>query len=490
MNSKILRLSFEVIGDKFLDLINTSLEKGCFPKKWKLSTIVPIEKVRRTRQCEEYRPINMVPTYEKLLETVANNQMREYVEQERLLTNFQAGFRRKHSCESALQTVISRWKSALSEGRVVGVVFIDFRRAFETINRELLILKLQKYGIEGSVLKWFTEYLQARSQQTKYNGEVSTVKENKHGVPQGTVMGPDLFVLYINDIVNVINNCELQLFADDTILFIESEDVESVVQKINGDLVRLYKWLCSNSLSVNVNKTKVMILKSRYNLIDTYNHSDFLIDNKKIVQVKEFKYLGVVIDENLTFTNHADYIIKKVTKKINYLCRIGRNLSSWSKLLIFKTIVLPHFNYCSTIMYMFQKGDVEVLQRRQNCALRHILGCNRRTRVRDMLEATKLLSVKQNILLNTMTVIYKIKNGMYPEHILEKLQLVSDIHNYNTRGRQNFYVACVHSSFAQNSLFHKGLVDFNNLPDCIKNLNFDGFRVGLRKYIVENHGII
>lgn len=487
---KILKIAFEAIGDRFLQLVNSSLETGSFPKDWKLSTIVPIEKVRNTKKCEEYRPINMVPTYEKLLETVVSKQMRKYIEDNRLLTEFQAGFRKKHSCESALQTVISRWKNSLSKKNVVGVVFLDFRRAFETINRSLLKQKLEKNGFQGTVLKWFTEYLECRTQQTRYNNAVSSVKINSCGVPQGTVMGPDLFVLYINDIVKIVKHCELQLFADDTILFLQSDNMDNLIKLINEDLGRLYKWLCDNSLSVNIKKTKFMLIKNKNCNIDTDSHDNVLINGVKIEKVKEFKYLGVLIDEFLTFSSHANYLIKKVSKKIYFLCRIGKDLSSWTKLLIYKTIILPHFNYCASIMYMFAKSDLDVLQRKQNIALRCILKCNRYTRIKDMLETTNLLSVRQNIYFCTMIVVYKIKNGLYPEHILRGLQFVSDVHNHDTRNKSDFYVSTVQSSFAQNSLFHKGLVEFNNLPGDIKVLGFVDFKHRLRKFIVETYNYV
>lgn len=490
ISTKIIKLAFEVIGHRFLQLINSSLETGSFPQNWKNSTIIPIEKVSNTVKCEEYRPINIVPIYEKLLETVVNNQMRKFVEENNLLTQYQAGFRKKHSCESALQSVISRWKVAISEKKFVGIVFLDFKRAFETVNRGLLMQKLEKYGFKGTVYKWFSEYLNSRTQQTKFHGVTSSVKINIHGVPQGTVMGPDLFVLYINDMVKVIEKCKIQLFADDTILFSENCDINDLILTINKDLDKIYKWLCHNSLSVNVKKTKLMILKPKQTVLDTYNHNGIIIANEQVEQVNEYKYLGVVIDETLSFSSHANYITKKVARKINLLCRLGKNLSSWTRLLIYKTIVLPHFNFCSTILYMFSKQNLDILQKKQNQALRCILGCNRYTRIKDMLGATRLLSVRQNIILNTMIVIFKIKNGMYPEHILENLRLIEDIHTYNTRNRTDFYVTTVTSSFAQNSLFHKGLIEFNSLPQHIKSKKkVINFKNSLKKYIVEMYTI-
>lgn len=486
----VLKLAFDAIGNRFLQLINDILERGCFPKNWKTSTIIPLEKKSNTIKCEEYRPINMVPVYEKLLELVVNKQIVEYVETNNLLTKYQAGFRKQNSCESALQTVLSKWKNALNNKQIVGVVFIDFRRAFETINRDLLLLKLKNFGMGSVVINLLREYLEDRMQICKYNDSESTSKKSVYGVPQGTVMGPNLFVMYINDIVQYVDKCEIQLFADDTLLYIVGENVCDIVNVVNNELAALQKWLSSNSLSVNTEKTKFMLVKSRYNFIDTVNHSGVYINGKKIEQVKECKYLGVVIDDKLTFSNHATYITGKIARKVNLLSRLKNLLSNWSKLLIYKTIILPHLNYCASILFLLNNSEINNMQKRQNQALRAILKCNRYTNIKRMLEKTELLSIRQIVFLNAMTVIYKIKNGLFPRHLLDELVYVEDIHSYQTRSRGNFYVKTVTTSYSQNNLFHKGLIEFNKLPAELKSSgSLRIFKRECKKYCLHYVGI-
>lgn len=468
ITTHILKLAFEVIGDRFLHTINTSLETGTFPQSWKRSVIIPIEKKRNTRNCEEFRPINMVPVYEKLLERCANEQVIQYIESNNLLTPNQTGFREKNSCESALQTVVTKWISAIGQKKYVGVVFLDLRRAFETINRKLLLMKLKNYGFGTTVMKWFSEYLDNRVQVTKYNNSMSTTECNYHGVPQGTVMGPNLFILYINDIVKQAKQCNIQLFADDTLLYYIGDNITDIVNIINLELCQITNWLTKNSLKVNIEKTKFMILKSRYNIADTRNNNGIYILNNKIEQVSECKYLGIIIDENLTFSSHAIYITKKMSQKVNLLSRVGRDLSYWSKLLIYKSIIMPHIKYCSSILYLLNNTEISLLQRTQNKALRTIVGCDRYTSVKFMLDRTQLLSIKQSIYVDVMTTIYKIKNNLFPKHLLNQLVFVENIHNYETRSRGNFYVRLAPNSFSQNNLFHKGLIDYNTLPNELK----------------------
>lgn len=487
VTTKLLKLSFEVIGNRFLQTINNSLEKGEFPESWKTSTVIPIEKIPNTTKAEEHRPINMVPCYEKLLELVVHKQICQYLEENNLLTVFQAGFRKQHSCESAIQSVIYEWKKAINDReKIVGVVFLDLKRAFETINRELLILKLEQYGFRNTVRNWFNSYLKNRTQETKYNNIESVQRGVQHGVPQGTVLGPTLFLLYINDIVNCIQKCKIQLFADDTLIYYIGNSVEEVVDVINRELVNIQKWLNNNSLILNVNKTHFMVVKNKYNFVNTFIHQGLFINNENIKQVSECKYLGIFIDDNLTFSQHALYITKKISKKVNLLSRISHNLSTWTRLVIYKSIIAPHFDYCSSILYLLNNSEINILQKKQNQALRIILMCNRYASIRSMLEVTSLMSIRQRIFYNTMMVIFKIKNKIYPQHLLNNLEFVNNIHSYNTRNKNNFYVQTVSTNYGQNNLFHKGLLDYNSLPQEIKNCShLNLFKKLCRSYVLN-----
>ena len=168
-----------------------------------------------------------------------------FIEENSLLSKYQAGFRNKNLCESALPIVLFDWKATLKDEIIIDVVFLDFKRAFGTINRKLLLLKLSKYGFGQAILKWFKNYLSGRMQITKYI-ETSSERESIHGVPQGTVLGPSLFILYINDIVKNVQNCKIQLFADDTILYITGDSFNEIADIINSELNNIYQWLNNN----------------------------------------------------------------------------------------------------------------------------------------------------------------------------------------------------------------------------------------------------
>ena len=224
-----------------MDVINCSLDTGTVPQNWKKSTVVPVEKITNTILCNEHRPLNMLPPYEKLLEIIVKDQLLEYIENSDILTKHQAGFRKLNSCESALQSVLVKWKGAISNKQYVGAIFLDFKRAFETIDRTLLLMKLEKMGIKGTVWEWFCSYLIERYQVVKYGDALSDKREVQFGVPQESVLGPVLFILYINDITNVVNNCDIQMFADDTLLYIVGNDVDVICETLNTELKNIFK---------------------------------------------------------------------------------------------------------------------------------------------------------------------------------------------------------------------------------------------------------
>lgn len=487
INVRILKDAFEAIGHIFLQLINTSLQSGSFPSNWKTSVVIPIEKINNTILCEEFRPINMVPAYEKLLELVVNEQIVEWIETNKILTKYQAGFRKNNSCESALQSILYNWKNALENKLVIGVVFLDFKRAFETIDRQLLILKMEKYGFGPTVINWICEYLTDRTQVTKYDESTSSKRQTTFGVPQGTVMGPNLFVIYINDIVHHVKNSNIQLFADDTLLYVVGENLESIINVLNSELVNLMKWLNNNGLHINTNKTKFMVIQNKYNLIETENQPDIVINNSKIEQVREIKYLGVIIDENLSFSNHAVYITNKISKKVNLLRRIGKDLTPWARSTIYKTIILPHLNFCSTILFLLNNSELDILQKKQNIAMRFILGCDRRTNRKIMLDNLNFLSVRQVIILNTMVFIYKLLHRMLPEHLLDNCTFVRDVHDYNTRSRDNLYIETVSNNYSQNNLFYNGFKQYNDLPGMMKDCTtLEKFKNLCKEYVKMN----
>jgi len=363
ITSDILKAAFSVIKEEFVNIINSSLREGRCPEGWKTSTIIPIPKIDKAKKASEYRPINMLPIFEKVLELVVKEQLEMYLENNGIITEHQSGFRKHYSCETAIQTVIDEWKLIVSEGKMVGVIFMDLKRAFETIDRERLLEKMYQYGIRGMALEWFKSYLNNRKQQVRFNNIWSRLLKTEYGVPQGSVLGPLLFIIYINDIIEVCpEGCNIKMFADDTLIYVSGESSTDIEIKINTVFNIIEHWMNMNKLKMNAGKTKYMIVRSirkevRGNIILK------CLDGIEIERVETMKYLGIIIDDRLRFQDQCDYMLKKIGKKVSFLNRVGNYISIYTRCIIYKTIIAPHFEYCATLLIGMGETQITQLQK-------------------------------------------------------------------------------------------------------------------------------
>lgn len=481
INSKLIWDSLEITHQIFINIINNSFEIGCFPKSWKESTIIPIQKKIGTRKCDEFRPINTLPSYEKLLECEVKDQLQNYIDSNEILAIEQSGFRKLHSCETALNLVISDWKFLRDEGNITIVVFLDLKRAFETLDRDRLLRKLQSYGVEGVELQWFSSYLAQRTQKTKVGEVFSSFMFNNLGVPQGSVLGPILFILYINDFGKVLKYCSCKFFADDTAIYISGKNINEIIWKLNSDLKNVSNWLNINKLKINVEKTVYIVIKNK---ITDNSEINVIINNTKLEQVSETKYLGIIIDDKLDFKKNLDYVVKKMSKKINFLSRISNKLTPITRTKIYTSIVASHIEFCSSILFLSNETDLKKLQLLQNRGMRILLGCNKYTSIKSMLDCLGWMTIKQRVNFNTIVLIYKIINNLLPNYLTNKINYVKDGHNYNLRTNEHFKLKFFNNKKNENNLYYKGMQMYNKLPIEIKNAkNIKSFKLNLSPYV-------
>lgn len=480
VNKDVFRYSMNVCSDEIVDIFNESFRTGVFPDAWKFTIVTPIPKIKGSTKAEDQRPINNCHQFDKAIQTLAKQQLDEHIRANNIISECQSAYREKHSCETALNFVLAGWIQKRASKQKIVAVFLDLSRAFETIDREILIDILEKNGIGGIVLNWFKSWLTNRRQYTRYKEILSEPKHVDDGIPQGTPLSSVLFNLYINLIVRCLVFCEIKLFADDCLIWIAADDLDDAVEKMNSDLTRIWCLLQTLKLKLNSLKTKCMY-------IGAANRSDYSIDidGQTIECVEKIKYLGVIIDDRLTFKDHCEYIVKKLSKKVNFLRRIRNKLDIKTSLLLFNSLIAPHIDFCSTILFMLNETDLQTIQLIQNRALRIILNRARDTSIVSMHQEADLLTVRQRIKHNVLLFMFKATKELLPPYITNQLAYVADVQPYALRSNQNLRLPQLLTNMGQRSFLYRGAQMFNEMvrDGVTTNVLLKDFKTALREYV-------
>ena len=346
INNKILQLSVTPIIGSLSFLCNRSLTEGVFPLELKLANVLPLFKSGETMLFNNYRPVSLLCTLSKVFEKIMYSRLLNFLDYHKILIGNQFGFRKLHSSYMALMSMMDQVTKALDNGECVIGILLDFSKAFDTVNHSILIDKLYHYGIRGNVLEWFKSYLSDRSQYVSYNGVRSSTKSITCGVPQGSILGPLLFLIYINDLYNVCRDSVSILFADDTNLFYKGNKMEDLVKIINGELENISLWLKINKLSLNIKKPHfIMFQKGK----STMSIPDITIDNQPIDKVEKTKFRGVVIDSKLSWKNHICLVAGKLSKSIGVIMKAREYLNRSALLTLYYSFVYPYLTYCNHV---------------------------------------------------------------------------------------------------------------------------------------------
>jgi hypothetical protein len=313
---KLLKECNDLLSEQITHIINLSFQNGRVPYKLKIAKVIPIFKKNDKTDPNNYRPISLLSTINKILEKFVHMQLMRFLNKHKILFEYQFGFREKYSTTLAITEIIENLLDELEKGNLVAGIYLDLSKAFDTVDHDILLKKLWHYGIRGIPLQWFNSYLKDRKQYTFINGKKSSLTTVPYGVPQGSVLGPLLFLLYTNDMVNAIdNNTKLRLFADDSNLFIAENNATILKTKIVTSLTSVFKWLSANKLTANVTKTNYTIFGKNKDIPCSLN--SITIDNVIIKKVPYTKYLGIHLDEKLDWEPHIAELTKSLGKTIN-----------------------------------------------------------------------------------------------------------------------------------------------------------------------------
>ena len=349
IDGKILKLSAPVIAETLTYVYNLCIDKSLFPIQLKQPRVIPIFKSGDPSQPSNYRQISILPVLSKPLEKHINKHLSKHLETYDLLHINQSGFRQNHSCQTALINLVDQWLHNINEDKFSGALFVDFAKAFDVIDHDLLYRKLLLYGVSDQCHQLITSFLTNRNQVVCMDRSKSIMQEIKYGVPQGSVLGPILFSIYVNDLpLHISDLCEL--FCDDTTIHTSHHDLPSVFKSLQNCIDKLTKWSHLNHMSLNPHKTKLMVITTRQKRQNITTELPTLCTAEEPVEIVDsHRVLGVMIDNNLSWHSHVNYMCKTLTKKVYQLCRIKHFLSPHARRLFFHAHILSCISYCSTL---------------------------------------------------------------------------------------------------------------------------------------------
>ena len=474
-------------------IINQSLLSGIFPDLLKVAKVVPLFKKGDSLMVDNYRPISLLPSISKVFEKVVYIQLSEYFSKNKLFYAGQFGFREKHSTELATLELMDRIISALDQKHLPLSIFMDLSKAFDTLNHEILLKKLQYYGINGTALHWFSSYLINRKQYVELNNTSSTISTLNIGVPQGSILGPLLFLIYINDMPNASNAFKFILYADDSTLFSTIEYTLPMQANVNSmldeEINRVYEWLVANKLVLNIGKTKYMIFHP-YQKDITALTPTLSINGVAIEKVEQFDFLGVTLDEYINWKPQTNKLAVKLSKYSGILNKLKRYLPSHILKTLYCSLIQSHLNY-AILAWGYQCGRLEKNQKR---LLRIITNSKYNAHTDPLFKQLELLKLSDLVTLNALKFYYKYSNMLLPEYFYNfNITTQGAHHTHNTRQREQARAERTRANYLDYRLRIFLPSAINSLPQHLlqkkSTHSIQGFSSGIKTFLLNKYNM-
>ena len=427
------------------------------------------------------RAISILVAFSKIIEKAAANRLLTYFIEKNFFSEFQFAYTPGLSTVDAIFNFVDDVYNEFDCGNNVIGVFLDLSKAFDSLNRDILFKKLEHYGVRGVELKWFKSYLSNRAHCVKNKNVRSDVLVSRYGVPQGSIIGPIMFIIFINDIVRCSNRLKFSIYADDTCIWTSNNDVLRNVEVMNNELVNVSKWVTSNCLTLNKNKCEFVLFKRR-NKIETIEDIRICIDDVMLCRRSCTKYLGIFIDENLSWDVHINYVVRKVSKYIPILYNVRSNLSFESLKLLYNSLIYPSLLYANVVWGSACRNKLKSLKLVQKKI------------VRVMSFKGKYEHTGPLFYMNNMLTIDKINEYMSLIYVFKKLQINNPVFQrcipmqYNTRlgNSLSLVVPNITSNHSRQSVRWVGSQCWNSLPQKIRECNtLNTFKLSLKLHLLE-----
>ena len=489
ISTKMLIPVLDFIVPIITNIFNSSILDSIFPSCWKVAYVTPLPKVLKPCSVSDFRPISILPILSKALEKIVYEQVVNFLTRNNLLDLFQSGFRKLHSTTTALLRITEDIRLGFGRGEITIMVSLDFSKAFDCVVHDILLSKLASLNFSELSIKWFKSYLSERKHCVKNSNKFSKWCDIECGVPQGSVLGPLLYSLYIYDIKNCFKNCQYHIYADDVQLYLSCKfnDVQRVVELINSDLQKLYSWSTEHGLKLNPTKSTAIVFSSK--TLSTVNFPQILINNVVVPYNDHVKNLGLIFDSNLCWSKHVSSVCQRVNYALHRLYKFRTLTPIATRIRLVNSLILPLFDYSAVAYCNLDSSSLDRLQVAQNNCVRYIYNLKKRDHITHFYSKLGWLKIRERHDLQILVNCYKILHGYAPDYLSGMLTLMGSIRGRPSRSHPYYLQAPLVGRDAPEKSFSVSAYRlWNNLkPELCKTKNIATFRKNVENILLKRY---